>query len=317
MPPSTVPNPTAAAPDQVASAAARVPGPVGALSPAVPRCPDCRLCGAARWPGVDQCARCGASDLEFRRWRRRNDARWRALIRLLQTRLFECVAAIVLWFIYLVYFMQPIAEAMYRYGGPLADAMNWGRGALTIVPRTLLVVLLFAIGIRTDLALRRVPTWGTPASLLPPWFPVGLCLMTFVTWQWSPRGSNVVAGTYLAVSPVFLFFAAAKLAGMTRSLDQWVLVDRQAVAISCGRPLPQLSLWRRTRPLRVMLVGLLIASALLYRFAPYIHDSNFIYGTELTGGYLMVWVILLFIGVACWLAQFHALIRALRRWSRA
>ena len=49
--------------------------------------PACRVCGAHRAVGVDQCAACGASESECRRWRRRSDVRWEALRRQLRDRL--------------------------------------------------------------------------------------------------------------------------------------------------------------------------------------------------------------------------------------
>lgn len=42
----------------------------------------CSCCGASRPFGTDICAMCSASEIECRRWRRRNDPHERALLRI-------------------------------------------------------------------------------------------------------------------------------------------------------------------------------------------------------------------------------------------
>ena len=78
----------------------------------------------------------------------------------------------------------------------------------------------------------------------------------------------------------------------------------------------RLSPWRRTRPMRVVLTGLAVVAVLQIGFASFGSD-RFSYGTQLSVRYADLWVTLFVVGLVCWFVQYHALLRAFRRWSDA
>lgn len=233
-------------------------------SPAPTDGPICRVCGASRPAGVDQCPSCGASESQCRRLRRRSDARWEALARQLRGRL--------AWFI--LGFGLTVVIWTFLVGGWLMGRHSWiiehpvhlqrpPELQLEVERYAVMFVALLpwlAAAVALDRTLRRLPTWNLASTRWGDWLPTSTLIVLGVaaqpnsTWNLS-RPSGVIGSIAMGVC-VFSIF---RMTQVIRQMDRWVEADRRAAGgLPPGLPV-RLPIRRRLQLAVAVVAGLSVA----------------------------------------------------------
>ena len=248
----------------------------------------CSYCGASRPVGTDICAMCGASQIECRRWRRRNDPHWRALLRRM-------------WWCYALWILEPIVRVTFVQWmvvltlDPSASAsLKRVIESLETYQRGVILALFFLPSVLLDLSARRLPMWGQHRLRVLSKIPVATsaCVVSLIG---ASRGfeDDAEISVFLCALCLIAVLGAFALAATTRQLDRWTRRDLCASGRSGGES--RISMMISEYPwLRIALVG----GALV-----------------LLGGGQLNWIRIATLAVV--FVEYRALLLAFRRWIRA
>ena len=201
----------------------------------------CRVCGAARPGGLDECAHCGASESECRRWRRRSDARWQQLRISLRVRT-------LLFFVAWPGLMIAVGVLAMRWGSSAPSRPVWIDALATWIsyPPIRILTLGFAVaaGIAIDRTVRKLPTWNLVGWRWAGHIPVATLLSVLVITP-AFRGGGFVPLALIALALPLIVAAIIRMIEVIAQMNRWVAADRRAAAGAHKGPVRVA--WYRTR----------------------------------------------------------------------